>query len=621
MKLFKKLLQPKFGFFVTLVGIIAIALAILISPTFASKYLASDHNLTFGGIRLLNSFRLFSSFVGILLIICGSFLITENQRKLLQILVYFRNQIDSDSIALAILICAWLVIYLIYLKNHPLIPAEPGGFYLESSRQLAQNRFLIPAFVKGFGLNGIPFAYPPLAFYVLAVMGFLLGGILKAALIIPGIFLLVQAILMYIFMKQWIGSKQASLWAALVLLFMPQIFTRTIFADGITTGLAGIFLLLSWIIAIKPIGKSRIFPKSVLGGVFVGLSILSHPAIGLFCSVSYTVLYLYQNGFSIKASKYLISAGLASSFVILPWLISVISFHGVAPLLAGLKDSKSSLGLFGNTNDLMGYLKNTFNYIYIKHIGDSNANLISFLVFPFILAILYNIIKGPRIIILLLVACVVTMRGHPSVTMFVLAASIGIFYDCFLFQGFVQKKIQTSEVETRKQIIIGKLQLLAFYSIHLVVLFILCFDYVRSSPFNTGEQETFNWIQENTQQGSTFITEINDEALVYFGQRTILLPTLGAEWVPDSEYGNGLNRNMFINEEIFNCREIECLYSIFSRYSLTPDYIIYRISNSGKQEWIDKLNVSCLFDIAYKSGNVVTLHRSIGYDTCSWDSP
>jgi 4-amino-4-deoxy-L-arabinose transferase-like glycosyltransferase len=620
MKLYKKILHPKFGIFVIFVGFIAIALAILISPTFASNYLSPDHNLSYSGIRLLNMYRIFSSLVGTLLIISG-YLIRAKERMVLQILEFLHNKIDSDSILFASLICAWLVLYLIYLKNHPLIPDEPGGFYLESARQLAQNRFLIPAYVKGFGLNGIPFAYPPLAFYVLAVMGFILGGILKAALIIPGILLLIQAILMYFFMKQWTGSKQASLWAALVLLFMPQIFSRTIFADGITTGLAGIFLLCSWIVAIKPIGKSNIFPKSVLGGVFVGLSILSHPAIGLFCSVTYTILYLYQNGFSIKAIKYLISTGLASFFVILPWLISVISAHGIAPLLAGLKDSKSSLGLFGNTNDLIGYLKNTFDYIYIKHISDSNANLISFLVFPFILAIINNIIKGPRILILLLVACVVTMRGHPSVTMFVLAASIGIFYDCFLYQVFVQKKIQTSEVETGKQKIIGKLQFLAFYSIHLVVLFILCFGYISSSPFNTGEQETFNWIRVNTQQDSTFITEINDEALVYFGQRTILLPTLGAEWVPDAEYGNGLNRNTFINEEIFNCREIECLYSIFSRYSLTPDYIIYRISDSGKQEWIDKLNDSCLFDIAYKSGNVVTLHRSFGYDTCSWDSP
>jgi len=617
MKLLKKILQPKFGVFVILIGIIGIALAILVSPTFAANYLASDHSLSSGGIRLLNAIRILSSLVGTLMIIGGSLLITVKQSKLLQILVIFRNKIDTDSIAFAILICAWLVLYLLYLKNHPDIPAEPGGFYLESARQLAQNRFLIPAYVEGFGLHGIPFAYPPLAFYVLAVLGLLLGGILKAALFIPGILLLFQAILMYFFMKEWIGSKQASLWAALVLLLMPQIFSRTIFADGITTGLAGIFLLLSWIVVIKPIGKSNILPKSVLGGVFVGLSILSHPAIGLFCSVSYAILYLYQNGFNIKALKYLVLIGLTSAFVILPWLISVISIHGFDPLLAGLKDSKSSLGLFGNTNDLIAYLRNTFNYIYIKHIGDSKANLISFLVFPVLLAIINNIIKGPRILFLLLVAGIVTMRGHPSVTMFVLAASIGIFYDCFLSQVFVQKKIQTSEVETRKQLIIGNLQILAFYSIHLVVLIILCFDYISSSPFNTGEQETFNWIRVNTQQDSTFITEINDEALVYFGQRTILLPTLGAEWVPDSKFGNGLNRNTLINEEIFNCHEIDCLISTFSSYSLTPDYIIYRITNPGKQEWIDMLSDSCLFDFAYKSGNVVTLRRSVGYDSCS----
>ena len=137
-------------------------------------------------------------------------------------------------------------------------------------------------------------------------------------------------------MKQWKGSKQAPLWAALVLLLMPQMYSRTMFADGITTGLAGIFLLASWIMVMKPVGKLTIYSKSILGGVFVGLSILSHPGVGLFASVSFAILHLYQNGFNIKSVKGLFSSGFTALLVILPWLNVVISTHGIAPILAGL---------------------------------------------------------------------------------------------------------------------------------------------------------------------------------------------------------------------------------------------------------------------------------------------
>ena len=540
------------------------------------------------------------------------------ETKLQRVRAYFNLTIYLYYIAIAFLFCAWAVLYSSYLMNHN-IPANPGGFYLESAVQLGRNGFLIPNYVQGFGEPGIPFVYPPLSFYVLAVMGYLLGGVLKAALYVPGILLLIQAILMFFFMKYWTGSKQASLWAAMVLLLMPQMVTRTIFADGITTGLSSVFLLFSWITVIKPIDKSNSNGKFIIGGVFVGLSILSHPAIGLFCSVSYSILLLYRCGFNIKAIKRLLLSGIIAFLVILPWLYAVISMHGITPLLAGIEDSKSSLNIFRNTENIYGTIKSTLVYLFDKYVGGGLSNSISFYIFPFILSVIFSIIRGPRILILLLFAGLVIMRGHPSVTMFAMAASIGIFYSSILMTTLSQRDPQTPERETFEETSIWNWQFLLLFVLHAGVLFILSYHSTLLPSFSPGEKETYDWIRVYTPKNSTFLMEGegSEESLVYFGQRSILLPIMGAEWIPSPEYGNGAARNKYINSEIYQCRENDCLLNLFKKYNVFPDYMIFQIDEeNSERDWVKNLSKSCLFDMAFDTGDIVTLHKSIDFANC-----
>jgi 4-amino-4-deoxy-L-arabinose transferase-like glycosyltransferase len=75
------------GIVLAFFGIAAITLAIVITPTFAATYLLADHNITHGGIKLLNDLRLIATFIGVLLIISGSVLMTRNyfETKLQQI--------------------------------------------------------------------------------------------------------------------------------------------------------------------------------------------------------------------------------------------------------------------------------------------------------------------------------------------------------------------------------------------------------------------------------------------------------------------------------------------------------------------------------------------------------
>lgn len=493
---------------------------------------------------------------------------------------------------------AWAILYLIYVLTHE-IPVNPAGFYLESTSQLISHGFRLPKTVSGFGENGIPYAYPPLGFYVLAATGYLFGGVVRAALYIPGILLPIQAIAAYSFVKRWKASEQAAQWAGVVLLLMPHIFFRTLFGDGITTGLAGVFLLLSWrcAIAVDKPGFSR---TSVIGGLFVGMSFLSHPAIGVFCAVTFTLLLISETGFNLTALSGLVASGITAIAITLPWLLTVTTIHGFDPILAGMQDSKGPLSLSQG-------LKTTLLYIYDKHTGD--VETLAMLLFPVPIAILYNIIQGPRVIFLLLIAGLFTFKGHPSVSMFAFALSIGTFYNDILFPAFNRKHIRGVRQEPEQNPPGGSWVYLLFAGAHIIALFLLCLPYTVNPTFAPGEKETYDWISANTAPDATFVMEDIAENLVYFGRRTILLPVLGAEWIPSPEFGNGLLRNRLVKYEIYACRQPECLSNVFSKYNVTPDYLIYRISDASEQAWIDELSASSYFEVVFSSEAFIILRR------------
>jgi len=72
----------KFGVLIILMGLVAVALAILIATNFATKYLMSEYHLTIVGINKLTILRDITSIVGILLIISGALLMIIEEKSI-----------------------------------------------------------------------------------------------------------------------------------------------------------------------------------------------------------------------------------------------------------------------------------------------------------------------------------------------------------------------------------------------------------------------------------------------------------------------------------------------------------------------------------------------------------
>jgi hypothetical protein len=137
----KYISQSKFSILLVIMGFIAISLAIFITPTVASRYFSAKHNISPEGIKRLHDYRLFLSFGGLFLIICGLILpLVRNIHKRLQSILSFLNKLDEmifskikDKVFFTIVAGIYIVLFAVVsanLSNPYLWFDEAGQFWI-----------------------------------------------------------------------------------------------------------------------------------------------------------------------------------------------------------------------------------------------------------------------------------------------------------------------------------------------------------------------------------------------------------------------------------------------------------------------------------------------------------
>lgn len=219
------------------------------------------------------------------------------------------------------------------------LPSNPVGFYASSIEVLTDNIFTFPKELSRYG-EGIPYVYPPLGFYISAILTYFTGSVISTMKYFPGIFHLIQSSILFYFVYKWKSNFSYAKWSLVIFIFMPQVLVRDLYADEILTTLSRIFLLSSWVSCIIGEGGRKYY-YSILGGLLVGASIVTHPIVGVLCAIGYPVILVSsKTEIGNNISRLLVSV-FSSLVVVLPWLLGVLVNHGVDPLIAGLSDSKS----------------------------------------------------------------------------------------------------------------------------------------------------------------------------------------------------------------------------------------------------------------------------------------
>lgn len=126
-----------------------------------------------------------------------------------------------------------------------------GGLFQVMASEISRQGYRLPFQIPNYTPGGIPFAYPPLAFYGIAVLqgiGFApltiarLGSVLATLLYLPA---------GYLFVYEFRGSRAEALVATSLIALFPPIFRLHISAGGIVRATAFLFVFLSLIVGIR----------------------------------------------------------------------------------------------------------------------------------------------------------------------------------------------------------------------------------------------------------------------------------------------------------------------------------------------------------------------------------
>jgi hypothetical protein len=202
-------------------------------------------------------------------------------------------------------------------------PLRDGGLFVTMARDIRNAGFGLPEF-STYNAGDVPFAYPPLGVYLLALVP---GDPIATERWLPLLWSLLAIPAAYLVARELAEERTAGL-AALIFSAMPV--TWAVEGGGVTRALAFALLLFAlWRVAV--LLRSPGVPNALLAGVLGAGAILAHPAVGPSGAASAILLLAFRR--SRRGLVAAASAGLVALGLVAPWLAFVLGRYGPEPLL------------------------------------------------------------------------------------------------------------------------------------------------------------------------------------------------------------------------------------------------------------------------------------------------
>jgi len=234
-----------------------------------------------------------------------------------------------------------LAVVALYLATND-YPAYGAGLYIETADAVRANGYALPATVPHYGPEGVPFAYPPLMFYILAVLRDVGAGAFAMALYLPPLVTVAALVPTYLLGRDVVGDRRAGTAAALLVVLHPQVLEWHISAGGLVRAPAFVFALWGSYAALRLFRDGD--REWLLPGLFaVALVVHTHPTYTVFTVATYL---LFWAGYDRSPAGLVRGAvvGFGALALALPWLATVAGHHGVS-VFSGAAGTHG--GLFG----------------------------------------------------------------------------------------------------------------------------------------------------------------------------------------------------------------------------------------------------------------------------------
>ncbi|MEF8788645.1 MAG: hypothetical protein V5A61_00820 [Haloarculaceae archaeon] len=449
---------------------------------------------------------------------------------------------DRRWLALALL--SGCVAVGVYLATNP-YPAYGAGLYTKAATAIAADGYVPPVRIAGYTADGVPFAYPPLQLYLLAVVLDLGADPVEVARVLPGLGVLAALVPVYLLGRDITGSRPAGAAGAAAVALNPQLLQWHVSAGGVVRSFAFLYATTAIYAGYHVFGAGD--RRSVaLGTVAFGATLLAHPTYSLFVVASYLLLW----GVRDRSPDGLLRGavvGLGGGLLAGPWVGWVLATHGPAVFAA-------AAGTHGGVGGGLNVLAGEFS---------------PFLLLPLPAAV-YLLVEREYLLPAWFLAAVLLFE-QPRFAYAVAAVLVPAAGATLLRSRDPVERPGTGTVDGRA---VGAALLVLGLTVgggaYLAYEMTLVTDPSTPEFLDDDAVEAMEWVGAETPDGATFI--VLGDAAEWFPaltDRTILVGPWGVEWEGPRQY----DRQFAAFETVSACHSAGCVEAVAGSVGERPEYV------------------------------------------------
>ena len=223
-------------------------------------------------------------------------------------------------------------------------PLNDGGLFYTIIDDLRRAGYALPQTLS-YNHAGIPFAYPPLAFYLAAGVRDALGLSTADVLRLLPVVLSTLVVVAYLPLARALSRNAiAAAIATFVVAVQPSAYTWQVMGGGLTRALALLFATLA-LVALHSFYTRGSRVALAATALFASLTLLSHIEFAWFLVFSGPLFLLFHARDRRAALRGSLVIGAAVFFLTAPWWIMVLTRYGVGPLIAAATTGSLSNGI------------------------------------------------------------------------------------------------------------------------------------------------------------------------------------------------------------------------------------------------------------------------------------
>jgi hypothetical protein len=428
-----------------------------------------------------------------------------------------------------------------YLVSDDLFPLGDGGLFIAMINSIKANHYMLPEFVAYNGFQ-IPFAYPPLGFYLAIIVSRLFGlSTLFVFRYLPLVINLLTIAVFVLLSFEILKDKPAAFISSIFFSIILQVYLWTIKGGGISRSPGFLFTALTIYLIFLYERKGGIY-YLVAGFFSLSATILSHPEWALVAPVSVAVFFLLKSRHSWKKRiQLMLALYIGAAMLTAPWWGTVLYRFGISPLMMAAQVAKMDLNQFvGNFLD---------GRMLSVDIVLRQDYFISFLAMVGVIVSLY---KKDFFLPFWLVAVYIAAPKNspiPGLIPLILLSAIGIRgVDNFLLNGLYFLKAGQSVFKRLIDALIRAFSFFPASSIYLIIVIPLSLVNLIKQPvlhpIKQSDRAAMQFVAKNTPQDARFVVLtpldwFEADALEWFpllADRQSLTTPQGLEWVSSSEF-------------------------------------------------------------------------------------